>query len=106
MAWGLFGTYYYDKLQYFTLSQKKHNADKPRNIGICDILQQDKKCKRLDSIPVRVTIQIISKPRKYVVTIKIHYGNDSQNAKIQRMQNKMQPLYFYISLDLSNSLNK
>ena len=44
--------------------------------------------------------------RKYVVTIKIHYGNDSQNAKIQRMQNKMQPLYFYISLDLLNSLNK
>lgn len=56
MAWVLFGTYYYKKLRYFTTSQKKHYVDKPRNIGICDILQQDTKCKRLDSIPVRVTI--------------------------------------------------
>lgn len=59
MAWVLFGTYYYKKLRYFTTSQKKHYVDKPRNIGICDILQQDTKCKRLDSIPVRVTNQIM-----------------------------------------------
>ena len=62
--WVLFGTYYYNKLQYFTLSQKKHYADKPCNTGIYDILQQDTNYERLDSIPVRVTRIFISKPRK------------------------------------------
>ncbi len=61
MAWVLFWTYYYNKLWYFTLSQKKHYADRPRNIGIYGILQQDKKYERLDSIPVRVTISISRK---------------------------------------------
>ena len=56
MAWVLFGTYYYNKLRYFTLSQKNCIADKVRNTSICDILQQDTKYERLDSIPVRVTI--------------------------------------------------
>lgn len=55
MEWVLFGTYYYDKLRYFTLSRENHYADKPRNIGIYGILPKDAKYKRLDSIPVRVT---------------------------------------------------
>ena len=52
MAWVLFGTYYYNKLRYFTLSREKHYADKPHNIGIYGILSKDTKYKRLDSIPV------------------------------------------------------
>lgn len=67
MVWVLFGTYYYNKLRYFTLNQEKHNAVKSRNIGIYSILPKDAKCKRLDSIPVRVTIIFISKPRNYAV---------------------------------------
>ncbi len=67
MAWVLFGTYYYNKLRYFTLSREKQYTDKPRNIGVYGILQQDTKYERLDSIPVRVTIIFISKPRKYAV---------------------------------------
>lgn len=55
MAWVLFGTYYYNKLRYFMTSQKNHYVNKPRNIGIYSTLRQDTKCKRLDSIPVRVT---------------------------------------------------
>lgn len=41
MAWILFGTYYYNKLQYFTLSKKNRIAVKARNTGICGIFQQD-----------------------------------------------------------------
>lgn len=55
MEWVLFGTYYYNKLRYFTISQKNHIAVKTHNTGIYSILQQDTKCKRLNSIPVRVT---------------------------------------------------
>jgi len=67
MAWVLFGTYYYNKLRYFTTSQKKYVADKAHNIGIYSILQQDTKCKMLDSIPVRVTITISRKCLNYGV---------------------------------------
>lgn len=38
MALVLFGTYRYENLRYFTLSQQKYYVDKSCNIGICNTL--------------------------------------------------------------------